>query len=51
MTPSIYDMKDNEIENARRICRERRWAIVEAVVGVPVLAVVAWLWVVLCALM
>ena len=48
---SIYDMRDNEIECARRICRERRWAIVEAVVGVPVLVAVAWLWIVLCAVM
>lgn len=48
---SIYDMRDNEIECARRICRERRRAIVEAVVGVPVLAAVAWLWIMLCAVM
>ena len=48
---SIYDYRDNEIETARQVRRARRRAIVEIVVGVPFLAVSAWLWIILCAVM
>lgn len=37
MTPSIYDYRDNEIEVARRIRRERIARAVEAVVCIPLL--------------
>lgn len=49
--PSIYDMRDNEIETAARIRRERVWRTVEAIAGVPILAALAAVWTVLCAAM
>ena len=44
MTPSIYDMRDNEIEAAQRIRRERIRAIVGGIIAAPfaVAALVAW---------
>ena len=49
MTPSIYDYRNGEIENARRIRRERRNATIEAAVCLPVLALAALLFVLACA--
>ena len=49
--PSIYDYRNGELDNAVRIRRERRAAIVEAIVAVPVLAALFVAWVVLCAVL
>ena len=42
--PSIYDYRDNEIETAQRIRRERIRAIVGGIIAAPfaVAALVAW---------
>ena len=44
MTPSIYDMRDNEIETAKRIRRERIRAVVGGIIAAPFAfaALVAW---------
>lgn len=51
MTPSIYDMRDNEIETAQRIRRERIRAIVGGIIAAPfaVAALVAWVVCLACA--
>lgn len=44
MTPSIYDYRENEIENAERIRRERVRAIAGGIIAAPfaLAALVAW---------
>jgi hypothetical protein len=44
MTPSIYDMRDNEIAAAQRIRRERVLHIVGGIIAAPfaLAALVAW---------
>lgn len=44
MTPSIYDFRSGELENARRIRRERVLHIVGGIVAAPfaLAALVAW---------
>lgn len=51
MTPSIYDMKENEIELAERLRRERVKAIVGVFLGAPVSVALLAAWVVFCALL
>ena len=45
MTPSIYDMRDNEVAAAQRIRRDRALAIAGGIIAAPfaVAALVAWL--------
>ena len=42
--PSIYDMRDNEIETAKRIRRDRALAIAGGIIAAPfaLAALVAW---------
>ena len=44
MTPSIYDMRDNEIAAAQRIRRDRARAIAGGIIAAPfaLAALVAW---------
>ena len=44
MTPSIYDMRDAEIETAARIRRDRALAIAGGIIAAPfaLAALVAW---------
>ena len=44
MTPSIYDMRDAEMDNAARIRRERTRAVVGGIIAAPfaLAALVAW---------
>lgn len=44
MTPSIYDMRDNELAAARQIRRERVRAIAGGIIATPfaLAALVAW---------
>ena len=44
MTPSIYDMRDNEIAAARQIRRDRALAIAGGIIAAPfaLAALVAW---------
>lgn len=44
MTPSIYDMRDAEIETAKRIRRDRALAIAGGIIAAPfaLAALVAW---------
>lgn len=49
MTPSIYDMRDNEIETAKRIRRERIRAIVGGIIAAPFALAAIVVWVVVCA--
>ena len=44
MTPSIYDMRDNEVAAAQRIRRERLLAIAGGIIAAPfaLAALVAW---------
>ena len=51
MTPSIYDYRDAEIAAAREARRERRRAVLEAVVGGPLLAaaMAGIMWLCACA--
>ena len=51
MTPSIYDMRDNEIEAARKIRRERVWGIVGGIIAAPIVAALFYAWIILCAVM
>lgn len=51
MTHTIYDFRDSEIKVARQIRRERRAAIVEAVIGLPLLAICAIVFILGCAVM
>ena len=48
--PSIYDSRDNEIEAAQRIRRERTRAIVGGIIAAPfaVAALVAWAIILAC---
>ena len=51
MTPSIYDMRDNEIAAARQIRRERIRAIVGGIIAAPFAVAALVVWVVVCACM
>ena len=51
MTPSIYDLRDHEIESARRIRRERVRNIVCGIVAAPLVLAGFAAWVILCACM
>ena len=44
MTPSIYDMRDAEMDNAARIRRDRALAIAGGIIAAPfaLAALVAW---------
>ena len=44
MTPSIYDMRDNELDAAQRIRRDRALAIAGGIIAAPfaLAALVAW---------
>lgn len=46
MSASIYDYRDNEVKNERRIRRERVWAIVGLALGAPLAAAMATIWIV-----
>ena len=50
MTPSIYDMRDNEVAAARQIRRDRARAIVGGIIAAPFAfaALVAWVIVFAC---
>lgn len=48
---SVYDYRDNELETTWQVCRARKLAIVEAVVGVPLFLALAAALVILCAVM
>lgn len=49
--PSIYDMRENEIELAERIRRDRLLAIVGGIVSVPAALVMFAAFVIFCAVM
>ena len=49
MTPSIYDMRDNEIETAQRIRRERTRAIVGGIIAAPFAAAALFAWAIVFA--
>lgn len=49
--PSIYDMRENEIELAERIRRDRRLAIVGGIVAVPFALATFAAFVIFCAVM
>lgn len=51
MTPSIYDYRSGELENARRICRERVLHIVGGIVAAPFALAAVVAWVIACAVM
>ena len=49
MTPSIYDYRSGELENAQRIRRERVRAVVGGIVAAPFALAALVVWVVVCA--
>lgn len=51
MTPSIYDYRSGELENARRIRRERVLHIVGGIVAAPLALAAVVAWVIACAVM
>ena len=51
MTPSIYDYRNGEMDNAARIRRERVRAIVGGIIAAPFALAALVVWVVVCACM
>ena len=49
--PNIYDMRENEIELAARLRRDRRRAIVGGIVAAPFALVMFAAFVIFCAVM
>ena len=49
--PSIYDYRDAEVENARRIRRERLRDLALAVVVAPFVLAALAVWVIVCAVL
>jgi hypothetical protein len=49
--PNIYDMREDEIELAERLQRDRRLAIVGGIVAVPAALVMFAAFVIFCAVM